>query len=505
MSQIGLLDSGGWSVEESGVQLLKVRTKHRPVSPRGTPASERRLRTTVHQLRALLSNVSSGCATVDLHGVLGPERTAWFDQWFGEPRNNTTLFAHLAPLAPEFAARTEAAWAEVREAALPPQVTLGQLPSELAIEDCVFRFTYRSVDDHDPPQCVLVVVDDVSAEVAQRRADQEARELTGLCQMLVGNRAGLETFVRETTRFLTLLDHSVATLPEGLARDLHTLKGNAACFGLRSISEKVHELESELASTRRISGELVGQVAERWRRIVDALGPILSRHDILEVDASQHAALLDAIQRRDPTRILLDRVRALTLEPIERRLNASAEQARALASRLGKKVDVVVQPHGVRLDPTRWAPLFPPLVHAIRNAIDHGIETAEERARAGKPAGGRLSLRAAVSGCDLLIEVEDDGRGIDVARLVEKAQQRGVPIPPDPLDLVFASGLSTAAAVTEVSGRGVGMEAVAEAARELGGTARMRSVLGIGTTLLLSFPRALTDDEIVGSALGAVE
>jgi len=88
---------------------------------------------------------------------------------------------------------------------------------------------------------------------------------------------------------------------------------------------------------------------------------------------------------------------------------------------------------------------------------------------------------------------------------VEKAQQRGVPIPPDPLDLVFASGLSTAAAVTEVSGRGVGMEAVAEAARELGGTARMRSVLGIGTTLLLSFPRALTDDEIVGSALGAVE
>ncbi|MBK7395707.1 MAG: Hpt domain-containing protein [Myxococcales bacterium] len=485
--------------------MLKLRSKSRRLSARVTRASGRRLRTTVLQLRALLSNVSSGCATVDPDGVLGPERTAWFDQWFGEPRPGATLFAHLAPLAPEFAARTQQAWAEVREGALPPEVTLGQLPSELAIEECVFRFTYRNVDDHDPPQCVLVVVDDVSAEVAQRRVDQEARELTGLCQMLIGNRTGLEAFVRETTEFLTILDHSVAALPAGLARDLHTLKGNAACFGLRSISEKVHELESELESGGHLRGEVVGQVAERWRRIVDALGPILSRNDVFEVDVGQHAALLDAIQRRDPTRHLLDRVRALTLEPIERRLTASAEQARALASRLGKKVDVVVQPHGVRLDPTRWAPLFPPLVHAIRNAIDHGIETVDERARAGKPALGCLSLRAAASGADLLIEVADDGRGIDVARLVEKARLRGMPIPEDPLELVFASGLSTATAVTEISGRGVGMEAVAEAARTLGGTARIRSVLGVGTTLLLSFPGALTDDEIVGSALGVAE
>lgn len=475
-------------------------------------ASTRRLRTAVTDLRdsiadlrALLSNVSSGCVTLDAKGRIGPERTAWFDEWFGAPGTGATLWGHLAPLAPEFATATELAWQEVQDGYLPAALTLAQLPTELMIDECVFRFLYRAIGTADPPDRVLVVVDDVSAECARKRADRDAAELTHFVETLLENRATASQFVRATTQLLDGLDHHIASPPPSLARDLHTLKGNAGCYGLESIAAAAHVLESAFETRGRLPGDEVARLADRWRQISQAVAPLLATAEGLVVDEEGRAELSEAIHRHDPTRALLGHVRALTLEPVERRLKGLAEQATAVASRLGKDVEVQIEGNGVRLDPTRWAALFPPLVHAVRNAVDHGIEPPEQRVAAGKPARGTLLLRARAHGRDLFVEILDDGRGVDVNRLIEKARAKSLAVPDDPLELVFVAGLSTAARVTDVSGRGVGMDAVADTARALGGMARFRSVPGVGSTLSLTFIDALSDDEAIAGALLALK
>jgi two-component system chemotaxis sensor kinase CheA len=140
--------------------------------------------------------------------------------------------------------------------------------------------------------------------------------------------------------------------------------------------------------------------------------------------------------------------------------------------------------------------LVEPLVHVLRNALDHGIEDAEARAAAGKPATATIGLRATREGEHVVVEVSDDGRGIDVATVKRVAEQRKL-VPPEEiarmteaeaLELVFMPGFSTAKTVTKVSGRGVGMDAVRSSVRRLGGQVELRSAAGKGTAVRITVP-----------------
>jgi len=154
------------------------------------------------------------------------------------------------------------------------------------------------------------------------------------------------------------------------------------------------------------------------------------------------------------------------LEPVEPRLRSFVEQTQHIAKRLG----------------TKWAPLWPALVHAVRSAIDHGIEVPSERLAAGEAERGRIALRAARSGATIAIEVHDDGRGIDWDRIRERAAARGSNI--DSKDAVqanlFAGGVSTAQEVTDISGRGVGMSALSTVVHDLGGSIQLDRITGGG-------------------------
>ena len=159
--------------------------------------------------------------------------------------------------------------------------------------------------------------------------------------------------------------------------------------------------------------------------------------------------------------------------------------------------------------------LFEPLLHILRNAVDHGIETAERRAAIGKPSIGTLILRGHRDAENVRIEIEDDGGGIDVDRVRAVAAARGVASEEilagmtdgEVLDLIFAAGFSTASAVTDLSGRGVGMDAVKTAVGRLGGTVTLQSKPGIGTVVSLILPFSLMMTrvmtvEVVGQAFG---
>jgi two-component system chemotaxis sensor kinase CheA len=165
-----------------------------------------------------------------------------------------------------------------------------------------------------------------------------------------------------------------------------------------------------------------------------------------------------------------------------------------LAARLGKgTIDVAVEvDDGMRLPGERWARFWTAFVHAIRNAIDHGLETSDERRAAGKVGLARLTLRAGRRGDELAIEIEDNGRGVNWTKVAERARTCELPCATD-ADLVnalFHDGLSTRDTATEVSGRGVGLSALRQACVSTGGRVTITSRPGVGTTLGFRWPIA---------------
>ncbi len=172
---------------------------------------------------------------------------------------------------------------------------------------------------------------------------------------------------------------------------------------------------------------------------------------------------------------------------------------RDLAARLGKQVDLQLVGQDTELDRTVVDALGDPLVHLVRNALDHGLETPEERAGAGKSPTGTLELSARHAGSHVVISVRDDGRGIDFEQIAHTAFARGLLDadaaaeldPAEALELLFAPGFSTTVATTEVSGRGVGMDAVRAGVRALGGEVTLTSEPGAGTVAQLRLPLTL--------------
>ncbi|SHE93947.1 two-component system, chemotaxis family, sensor kinase CheA [Caldanaerobius fijiensis DSM 17918] len=195
-----------------------------------------------------------------------------------------------------------------------------------------------------------------------------------------------------------------------------------------------------------------------------------------------------------------DMVMSLRVEPIERVFNRFPRMVRDLSRTLNKKIEFTMEGQETEVDMTIIDELSDPLVHLIRNSIDHGIEQPDERLRAGKPEVGTVSLKAYHDGNKVIIQVSDDGRGIDMDKVVQKAISRGLVEASEVesltksqiIDFLFMPGFSTSDQVTEISGRGVGLDVVKSKVEELGGNIEVITEKGKGTTFLLSFPLTLS-------------
>jgi len=185
--------------------------------------------------------------------------------------------------------------------------------------------------------------------------------------------------------------------------------------------------------------------------------------------------------------------------PVSHLFNRFPRMVRDIAKRLNKEVELVVRGADTALDKQVMEQLVDPLQHIIRNALDHGIETPDERRRAGKPEKGTLTIEASQEGNFVVIKVSDDGKGLDRDAIVKKASGLGL-IPPDKIaslsenqiyQLIFAPGFSTAQEVSDLSGRGVGLDVVKKNVERAGGSVVVRSVKGQGTTIYLKIPLTL--------------
>ncbi|HEY4556508.1 MAG TPA: chemotaxis protein CheA, partial [Lysobacter sp.] len=203
-----------------------------------------------------------------------------------------------------------------------------------------------------------------------------------------------------------------------------------------------------------------------------------------------------------------DRTLGLRMVPIGDTFTRFHRVLREVSREIGKDIGLVIEGADTELDKSVVEKLADPLLHLVRNAADHGIEPADVRVAAGKPAQGRIRLAAAHVAGSIVIEASDDGAGLDPERILAKARERGLvaathtPGPHEILQLIFEPGFSTAEAVTNLSGRGVGMDVVRRSINALRGTVEIDSAVGRGTTVRIRLPLtlAIIDGFLVSAA-----
>jgi two-component system chemotaxis sensor kinase CheA len=242
--------------------------------------------------------------------------------------------------------------------------------------------------------------------------------------------------------------------------------------------------------------------AERLDQLMHFMGELVLHRTQVEALAADAdvPGLSQAMQNLTRTSHALQAmVMQVRMIPVEAVFLRFPRLVRDLSTKLGKQVDLELVGKDTELDRTVVDALGDPLVHLVRNSLDHGLEGPEERVAAGKPATGTLHLSARHAGGNVVIEVRDDGRGINPRKVAEKAAEKGL-IPAEAIEttdtakaieLLFHAGFSTAEVTSDISGRGVGMDAVRNAIRELGGEVVMTSEQGQGTVAQIRLPLTL--------------
>ena len=241
---------------------------------------------------------------------------------------------------------------------------------------------------------------------------------------------------------------------------------------------------------------------EKVDQLINLVGELVITQSMLaqrsgELDPVNHGDLLNSMgQLERNARDLQESVMSIRMMPMEYVFSRFPRLVRDLASKLGKEVELTLSGSSTELDKSLIERIIDPLTHLVRNSLDHGIESPEKRLLAGKHACGNLTLSAEHQGGNICIEVSDDGAGLNRERILAKALSCGLPVSESMSDeevgmLIFAPGFSTAEQVTDVSGRGVGMDVVKRNIQEMGGHVEIGSKPGKGTTIRILLPLTL--------------
>ncbi|TVQ49053.1 MAG: chemotaxis protein CheA [Gammaproteobacteria bacterium] len=272
------------------------------------------------------------------------------------------------------------------------------------------------------------------------------------------------------------------TAPDGrpVAPNGAPVERRADAASIRVATEKVDTLVNMV-------GELVITQA-----MINTIGHSADELDARAVEELRHGLTL--LERN--TRELQEAVLSVRMLPINFVFSRFPRVVRDLSTTLGKKVNLRIIGEETELDKGLIEKLVDPLTHIVRNAIDHGIESPERRLAAGKPEAGTLVLRAGHQGGNIVIEISDDGGGLNRERILAKARAQGLAVPENPSDrdiwqLIFAPGFSTAETVTDVSGRGVGMDVVRRNIEAVNGRLDIESTAGQGTRITVRLPLTL--------------
>ncbi|SMB98510.1 two-component system, chemotaxis family, sensor kinase CheA [Thermanaeromonas toyohensis ToBE] len=271
-----------------------------------------------------------------------------------------------------------------------------------------------------------------------------------------------------------------------------------------------------ISSSLNLKGESIRVDKHKIDRLMDLASELILQKNGLEYwirrlqKMVRDRELLYALKEQEQAltavvRELQETIISLRMTPLRQLFSRFPRYVRDIAIKLGKEVELTFQGEDTEVDRETVERLYEPLLHLIRNALDHGLETPEERRRKGKESTGRLTVKASREASAVFIDVIDDGRGIDVGKVKYKAIQKGLVSleeaekmsDQEAMKLIFMPGFSTADSVTEISGRGVGMDAVQHTLMELGGYVNLHSVPDKGTTVRVVLPLNLLTTQVL--------
>ena len=273
----------------------------------------------------------------------------------------------------------------------------------------------------------------------------------------------------------------------------------------QNVVEHLAELSAEKKAAKKDDKNESSSIrvsVEKVDQLINLIGELVITNAMLEqrstvLDPILHERLLSSVsQLGRNTRELQEAVMSIRMMPMDFVFSRFPRMVRDLAGKLGKKVDFITHGAATELDKGLIERIVDPLTHLVRNSIDHGVEMPAARVAAGKSEAGRLFLSAGHQGGHIVIEVADDGGGLNREKILAKAASNGLAVSDTMSDaevwqLIFAPGFSTAEVVTDVSGRGVGMDVVKRNITAMGGTVDIRSAAGFGTTISISLPLTL--------------
>jgi two-component system chemotaxis sensor kinase CheA len=436
------------------------------------------------ELQLVFDNVAQGLLMVDRAGRLAAGGSAILASWFPEglPTTLTAMFAH----EPLF----DASWEQLLDGFLPPELCIDQLPRYLQRGEQVLELSWRPIADAQGDLVrMLLVMSDITEALRRQEAEQEQRQMMAIFERLSQDRGGVVEFAREATNIVRDLRTGTNSI-EVDKRLVHTLKGNCALFGLSGLSSLCHDIESALVLDERgLWAAERAQICDAWKAIESRLSRFLDvGGNYVQVRRPDFESALRALVREGHP--VAHDLELWKLETLESRFQRIGEQAQALAERLGKGPVRIVSEHGgIRVSSELWAPLWAAFVHAVRNAIDHGLEPSDERQAMHKGVA-TLRLSAGFVGASFVLEFSDDGRGVAWDKVRQKARAAGLPADSHEqlVAALFSDGLSTKDAADELSGRGVGMAALADACAAMDATIDIESSSGVGTTFRFTFP-----------------
>jgi two-component system chemotaxis sensor kinase CheA len=453
--------------------------------------------------RLVLDSVSQGLILVGFDGRLGGEHSRAVEQWFGPPEPNTTIWKYIRRGDEEFANWLELAWIQLQSQVLPSEVALRQIPRQLYLRDPAdpselryleFELQLVHADRVHTDAQVLVVISDVTDGIKAEIAEKSRQEVLTVIENLTRN----PYFANEVLEDIGLLVAKLVderSSKEVEARLLHTLRGTSAQSGLVSISHYSQQLEQKLLDSKEPMSDQDRQgLEQRWQDLLAKIEPFTNPESRRRIQWTQaeYDQLVAAVNQDADKDELLATLEHLRREPLAERFRVLGEHAAQIA-RLYNKGDLViaVHDHGVRLAEATWRPFWTNFVHAIRNAIDHGIEPVDQRHNRGKAPNGKLTFESFYDESSrLVISLADDGKGIDWQRIADRAQELGMPAnsQEDLEELLFTDGFSSLEEATELSGRGVGMAALRQACHDLDGRIEVDTRPDQGTTLRFIFP-----------------
>jgi two-component system chemotaxis sensor kinase CheA len=272
--------------------------------------------------------------------------------------------------------------------------------------------------------------------------------------------------------------------------------------GQASSRQVVSALRDQKKNFVQRTGLQVKVDTKKLDTLVDMTGELVIAQSMLRqhphIAASQDQTLVHTLgQLSQITSTLQTMTMSLRMVPIKSTFQKMVRLVRDLARNCGKQVHLTMAGEDTEIDRNVVDELYEPMVHMIRNSMDHGLEPPSERTAAGKDPGGEINLRAFHRGGNIVVEISDDGRGLDKARIIEKARSNGLITDESKLsdeevfNLIFQPGFSTAKEVSEISGRGVGMDVVKKAIEKLRGRVDIQSRPGKGSTFVISLPLTL--------------